>query len=684
MEPLRAIDIIENTVGFDSEWYAATYPDAGVLGISARRHYAYFGHFLNRGIRADFENPMDNPELADALLRQPRISYCTPIMNRPDDIRGTLAANLESNRILADQIEFIVVFLDKDRETQDWIRAAFPEELASGYLRMIVKAPLDGWHFGRAKNSHRFTARGEIYSSLDGDNFVTLEETKLLLDIHETYPNGFVFHHFTGTWGDGSSGRISMPIHFYREIGYDETFLPRQYDEMDVLLTIMNSYPKLPLIRIKAKNHGFASKRSQEFFKETGINNPVIEVAAVTNRFPLNPKTDGYVDDDAMMQAMTTFNQGVCFMKNARNAAVRDKYLQLAVQGRHQVVDTVPQEKILETLFQSNGYPPAGSLDIGADDICIFSCMKNDKSFLQPFYDHYKKLGVKYFFIVDDGSETPISELLPYKDVHVFRPKVGRFLTAKGMWIEGMMKGYLDEGQWALTLDADEFVDLPTGFLKFPELARALRIRGQETMAGLLIDMVPDPAITAESLSMAEKNFLELLNYHVWVKEPAPVSYTQHQSIQWAFGPYAELSWQLDTRFHAFGTFDSLRKIPLLQFRKGRHVNQGFHTIHYNDGTPSPGHEIWNTDMILPIRHFKLLKLFSNEARSRMAAMVEKSLSSEYHTRTTENIQKIFGSDASQQIDIVRNQLSQPFSHGILHSIKPSEYHSGLLDVAQN
>ncbi|WJS86322.1 glycosyltransferase family 2 protein [Paracoccus sp. TOH] len=674
MEPLRAIDIIENTVGFDAEWYAATYPDAGLLGMPPHRHYAYFGRLLGRGIQADFGDPMEDAALAAALLRKPRISYCTPIMNRPDDIRGTLAANLEANRPLADQVEFIVVFLDEDRETQGWVRENFPEDLASGYLRMVVETPLDSWHFGRAKNSHRFPARGEIYSSLDGDNFVTLEETRLLLDIHEVHPKGFVFHHFTGTWGDGSSGRISMPIHFYREIGYDESFLPRQYDEMDVLLTVMNAYPMVPLVRIKAENHGFASKRSREFFKEAGIDNPVIEVAAVANRLPLNPKTDGYVEEDASMQAMTTFNQGVCFMKNARTTAARDKYLQLAVHGRHQVVDTVPREKILGTLFRATGYPAPGSLDIGADDVCIFACMKNDENFLRPFYEHHKALGVKYFFIVDDGSKRPISELLPYDDVHVYQPKVGRFLTAKGMWIEGMMKGYLDEGQWALTLDADEFVDLPQGFSSFQELVHSLRMRGQETMAGLLVDMVPKPGTSVDLLIEAETRFLEVFNHHVWIEEPASPGYTQHRPVQWAFGPYSELSWRLDARFHAFGTFDSLRKIPLAQFRKGRHVNQGFHTLHYNDGTSQPGSEIWDVDAVLAIRHFKLIKLFSAESRKRMAAMVAQSNASEYHTRTTENIAKIFGDDSELATQKIMELPCLPASIGVLQGMDPRMY----------
>ncbi|QBF34265.1 glycosyltransferase family 2 protein [Thalassococcus sp. S3] len=673
MTELRTLDIIENTLGFDADWYSHTFPDAAILGMDARRHYAAFGYFLGRGISASIADLSNQPAVMTALSRRPRISYCTPIMNRPDDIRGTLQANLDANRPLSDLVEFIIVFMDNDTETHDWVRATFPDEIASGYLRLVVEPPLDGWHFGKAKNRHRNYAIGSLYSSVDGDNFVTLEETQQLLELMDAYPDGFLFHHFTGNWGDGSSGRITVPMEIYRRIGYDENFMPRQFDEMDVLLSAMIAHPEMPLIRLEGKNHGFGSKRSKEFFQTAKVRNPIVDIGPVERQLPLNPKTEGYVQDDHSMEAMTAFNQGVSFLKNARNAKQRNQYLRLAIEGRHKVVDTVPREKILGTLFHSTGYPDPASLEIGPDDVCVFSCMKNDENFLVPFYEHYKALGIKHFFIVDDGSDIPISESLPHPDVHVLRPKVGSFLTAKGMWMEGMMKGYLQEGQWALTLDADEFMDLPAGYDSFPDLTRVLRARGQETMPALLIDLVPDPNVSPEALERVETDFLDVFSHHVWIDTPIDDTYRDFDPIRWGFGPFAQISWQLDTRYHAFQTLDSLRKIPLIQWRTGRHINQGFHTLHYSDDTPNPGSEIWETDMVLPIRHFKLLKLFSTTARARMAAQVAAADTSAYHARTTANIAKIFGG-GEEQMQRVLALSSRPLTDDLLTNLDPRTF----------
>ncbi len=674
MIEFRTLDVIEHYTAFDADWYGATYPDAGLIGMTPRQHYAAFGHYMGRSVSADSAELTQIPGLADALARKPKLSYCTPIMNRPDDIKGTLGANIEANRPYAAEVEFVIVFMDEDRETHDWVRQSFPEELKAGYLRMIVEPALDGWHFGKAKNRHKNYAIGEIYSSLDGDNFVTAAETEQLLDLMAAHPKGFLFHHFTGNWGDGSSGRITLPTWIYRSIGYDENFMPRQFDEMDVLLSAMLRFPQMPLIRIQADNHGFASKRSRTYFAEVGVSNPLIEIASVERCLPLNPKSDTYVSEDTSMEAMTTFNQGVCFLKNAPNQKLRDKYLKLAVQGRHAVLDAVPPEKILGTLFWANKNPVAGSLEIGPDDVCIVACMKNDHSFLQPFYDHYKALGVKYFFIVDDGSAPALADSLPYPDVFIFHPKVGTFLTAKGLWMEGMAKAYLAEGQWMLTLDADEFIDLPQGFSTLPELTRFMRARGQETMPALLIDLLPAPDTSPEAFETVETDFQRLFDHHVWVEAEIAPDYANYAPIKWAFGDFVGLSWRLDTRYHAYGTFDSLRKIPLIQFRAGRHINQGFHTLHYNDGTPNPGAEIWDTDLVLPIRHYKMIKLFSQASRERMAAMLASSKASQYHARTAENIAKIFGSGNGDSIQQAMSLPSRPIADSLLTTLDPRSF----------
>ena len=264
-----------------------------------------------------------------------------------------------------------------------------------------------------------------------------------------------------------------------------------------------------------------------------------------------------------------------------------------------------------------------------------------------------------------------LADSLPYPDVFIFHPKVGTFLTAKGLWMEGMAKAYLAEGQWMLTLDADEFIDLPQGFSTLPELTRFMRARGQETMPALLIDLLPAPDTSPEAFETVETDFQRLFDHHVWVEAEIAPDYANSAPIKWTFGDFARLSWSLDTRYHAYGTFDSLRKIPLIQFRAGRHINQGFHTLHYSDNTPNPGAEIWDADLVLPIRHYKLLKLFSTASRERMAAMLASSKASQYHARTAENIAKIFGSGNGDSIQQAMSLPSRPLSEGILRSLVP-------------
>jgi Glycosyl transferase family 2 len=641
--PLRRADILENTAAFDADWYARTYPDVGLLGMEPRRHYLAFGCFLGRGISAAAPRGGQVRRLATALKRPREISYCIPVMNRPDDIRGTLPRNLHANAEWRDTIEFVVVFFDRDRATQDWVRAAFAEELADGYLRLVAAEPLDGWHFGKAKNAFREVATGAVYSSLDGDNFVTAEETRTLLDIHARHGGAFVFHHFSGRWGDGSSGRVSLPMALYRAVGYDERFLPRQYDEMDMIVSAAMRFPKLPVLR-HAENPILQAGRSGVFAREAALANPLVTVAEPKRRLrPLNPKTPDYVTADPVIRAMQGFNQALCYVKNAPTPALRAKYLKLAVEHRHRLVDAVPGPALVEMLFEAPFPAPL----VAPGEVCLLACMKDDEAYLEAFAAHYRGLGVAHLLIVDDGSAVPVAGRLAGADVHVFRPKVGTFAAAKGLWLEALIKAFLAPGAWMLTVDADEFLDLPPPHGSLAGLVAALEARGAGFAPGLLLDMLPRAELDAGALE-DPADFAGRFDAHAWVETEPATDYARHPSVAWGFGPHAGLSWRVDARFHAFGTFDSLRKLPLVQVRPERHLNQGFHTLHPTDGTAAPGPEIWEAGPVLPIRHYKLAKLFSEEGRRRTLAKIAGRPA--YHGRTTENIGRIFGHDPGEAL----------------------------------
>ena len=172
-------------------------------------------------------------------------------MNRLGDIKGTLAHNLAANKAYRDDVEFLVIEFGSSNEVSDWISSepSFQEALGDGYLRVVTdRDTLDIWHFGRAKNAFRSHLRGQIYSSLDADNFITAAETKWLLDVARKHPLGFVAHHFSGDFGDGTCGRVSMPAPLYRTVGYDPQMFPRQWDELGLMAETMKRFPAAHLV----------------------------------------------------------------------------------------------------------------------------------------------------------------------------------------------------------------------------------------------------------------------------------------------------------------------------------------------------------------------------------------------------------------------------------------------------
>lgn len=682
---------------FDAAWYRTRYPDVDMLGADPLRHFLTWGRLLERSPGPDFdtrfylsrygdigpESPLRHyqalPESdrrpvtpaqlkagLQALARQmdaqwqpepptspravpPVISYCIPLMGRLDDIRGTLAENLAAHAELADQVEFLIVLFGDTAESESWIRENFGNTLASGLLRVICDDSLDTWHFGRAKNAFRPHMLGRIYSSLDGDNFVTRAETLRLLAADTEYDGHFLLHHFSGQWGDGTSGRISLPAAVYRSVGYGNTLLPRQFDEVDVILRALQRFPAMPFLCIDADQNLFnKSSFARKFRDEERLPNRTISIGDCPRRAPLNPRGEGYAQQTPHINHMGNLNAGLSGFAASSDPARREAYLNQLTADKYRLLDTMPRELLLSTFFY-----PARPQDLGCrvttGQVCAFLVIKNEAHFLPPLLAHYRRCGVSAFFIVDDGSDQPVEDWIPDADVHVFRPKVGSFRTLKTAWVEALMSWFLPEGAWALTIDADEFIQLPAQTDSFATLAARLEGEGQDFMPGLMIDLLPAPDTPSATLRHAERDFLRLFTHCGNADGPPPESYRNHASIAWAFGPHAGLAWRVDVRNHAFGTFDSLRKIPFLRWLPGRHLNQGYHTLHYTDNRPQPGHEIWERP-ILPVHHYKLVRLFSDQARAQMLRET-----GNYHTRTGENLALIFGGDGTGALARLHN-----------------------------
>lgn len=133
---------------------------------------------------------------------------------------------------------------------------------------------------------------------------------------------------------------------------------------------------------------------------------------------------------------------------------------------------------------------PARSPDLAPEAIVLVACVRDEMIRIAQFLDHYRRIGVNHFAIVDNASEDGTAEFLEQQvDVSLYRTSQS-FGGGGGLaWIETLLERHA-AGRWCLVADADELLVYPG----YPE--RSVRdliayheAHGFTAMASLLLDM---------------------------------------------------------------------------------------------------------------------------------------------------------------------------------------------------
>lgn len=544
-------------------------------------------------------------------MRDVTLSFCIPILNRLSDVQATLRRNLDDNVEDCVDIEFIIVCFDKDDSTARWVRENFQEELASGYLRLYQSDRLESWHFGKAKNSFREHIRGRIYASLDGDNFTGPRGGRHIIDVFEANAFNCVFHQFQGQWGDGTCGRVSMLADDYRSIGYDEDFLPRQWDELDAMLSIFRHHPSRRYVCYRGKSIAAISKPFARFLSENETHIQTIELdpdldplVCASTRVAVGQNNNNYVQDDDRLKYSSIFNHLTSYFKNTAKDGLRNRYVAELVDVQRTMAERLDIELLVNWfLVPAESHEPSP----GSEDIVLTACIRNE-THLEEWLEHYRQLGVTHFFLVDDGSTHPIAQRVSNNDVWVWTPRCGRFRYSKAFWLELLLRHYA-RGLWVITADSDECLDLPptpdsihttTALRNFTEGASRRHIR---YFAGYLLELVPGPESVA-AIRAGEVLPRRAFNRYQYRPSGAPPVYRQHNTVKWSYGEYADWAYRIDIRYRLNRSFDSLRKFPLFRMDSDIHLNQGFHDLIIS-GEKRTYKEMGRSDLIL-IRHYKM------------------------------------------------------------------------------
>ena len=129
----------------------------------------------------------------------------------------------------------------------------------------------------------------------------------------------------------------------------------------------------------------------------------------------------------------------------------------------------------------------------------VFSIVKDENYFLPFLFDYYRALGVELFLIYDDrsGPET-VDYLMTQADCAILRSdaafgdsfgedEFGQARRLPHILKERVPEAFLS-GRWVLTVDADEFLVLPSGCSDLPEFIGSLERIGQLYATAPMID----------------------------------------------------------------------------------------------------------------------------------------------------------------------------------------------------
>ena len=271
-------------------------------------------------------------------------------------------------------------------------------------------------------------------------------------------------------------------------------------------------------------------------------------------------------------EAAEHFSKLPAGLQKSSNLRQFSQYFQ-ALNGNHDDAKRGWVETIRETrhlcVNARSSYPRTVKLRYmeKPNGILLFACVFNGIDYIDWFLNHYRKLGVDHFFIVDNGSaDGTLEKLLLENDVSVFSNTDSFGGSGFGiLWINHLLKKY-GENHWCFNVDIDEGFVFP-GQEKGRSLKNLLSYCERNNYAAVrsfCLDMYPEK-IENEKLTdrFAESCYFD----------------TDYTSVAQDLPPYVFV--QGGIRKRMTGLAIALQKVPLIFMEQGvSFIECNHHTTH--------------------------------------------------------------------------------------------------------
>lgn len=273
---------------------------------------------------------------------------------------------------------------------------------------------------------------------------------------------------------------------------------------------------------------------------------------------------------------------------------------------------------------------------IGRDDILVFATLRNEMVRLPYFLDHYRRLGVAHFLIVDnDSDDGTAAYLADQPDVSVWHSAHSYRLSRFGMDWLGLLHFRFGHGHWCLTVDADELLVYP--FCESRDLRSLtdwLDRQNTPSMGALMLDLYPKGRLSAASYTPGDDPTQTL----GWF-DAGPYRHQRHRIYdnQWIQGGVRDRVFFADEPQRA----PTLNKTPLIRWNRRYVYVTSTHQV-----LPRRLHDVFDFDsdskttgVLLHTKFLPVILEKSREELTRRQHFENTALYQDYHRRLADDME---------------------------------------------
>ncbi len=148
----------------------------------------------------------------------------------------------------------------------------------------------------------------------------------------------------------------------------------------------------------------------------------------------------------------------------------------------------------------------------GEDELVVVCLVRDGRPYLKSFVEHYRSLGAKHIFFLDNGStDGTVEALKDYENVTVLRSKLPYRNSKGGLGgTETLFKQYLIDRfgrkeRWCLCADVDELFDYPySDVVGLGSFLSYLNGNSYTAVAAQMLDMFPEWPLSGRACDLDE------------------------------------------------------------------------------------------------------------------------------------------------------------------------------------